>query len=142
MPRLRKAIDARLARQPGPVAAEQLRLLLSWMKPALVVEHWIGRRKQGENYTVVGEPLLLPVVLKAILFDPVTQGRPTASANVLTPGRDYPVGEAIAHPIDPNRFFYPVYLPTARSRMVRSYVPASDESQRLADISRRTLVRC
>ena len=51
------------------------------------------------------------------------------------------MGEAIAHPIDPNHFFYLVYLPTARSRMVRWYVPASDESQRLADISRRTLAR-
>ncbi len=142
VPRLRKAIDARLARQPGPVAAEQLRLLLSWMKPALVVEHWIGRRNQGENYTVVGEPLLLPGAPKAILFDPVTpRTAHCLSANVLTPGRDYPVGEAIAHPIDPNHFFYLVYLPTARSRMVRSYVPASDESQRLADISRRTLAR-
>ena len=113
--------------EPGPVAAEQLRLLLSWMKPALVVEHWIGRRNQGENYTVVGEPLLLPGGPKAILFNPVTpRTAHCLSANVLTPGRDYPVGKAIAHPIDPNHFFYLVYLPTARSRMVRSYVPASD----------------
>ena len=119
VPRLRKAIDARLAKHPGPKNPEQLRLLRSWTKPALVVEIWQRRRKNAENYVVVGEPLLLPQVgmnVKPILFDPVTERTaPCPSANVLTPGKDYPVGEAIPHPLAADVFYYMIYLATPKS---------------------------
>ena len=103
---------------PGPKDPEQLRLLRSWTKPAPVVEIWQRRRKNAENYTVVGEPLLLSQLgmnLKPILFDPVTQRTAHClSANVLTPGKDYPVGEAIPHPLAADVFYYMIYLPTPR----------------------------
>jgi hypothetical protein len=143
VPRLRKLVRDRLAQGPSPAAAEQLRLLSSWTKPALVVEIWSGRQKQAENYTVVGEPLVLDVPgAKPIEFDPANDRvAHCVSANVLTPGKDYPVGEAIPHPTNSNCFYYMVYLPTARSRMARLYAPEGDDAQRLAAISRRTLAR-
>ena len=99
-------------------------------------------QKARENYTVVGEPLMLSIAAKPIQFGPVNDRvAHCVSANVLTPGKDYPVGEAVPHPTTSNYFYHMVYLPTARSRMARLYAPEGDEAERLAAISRRTLSR-
>ena len=79
---------------------------------------------------------------KPIQFGPVNHRvARCVSANVLTPGEDYPVGVAIPHPTGENWFYHLVYLPTGRSRMIRLFAPEGDEAQQLAAISRRTLGR-
>ena len=61
----------RFAQRPAPAAAAQLTSLLSWTKPALAVEIWSNRKNRAENYTIVGEPLILPNAAKPIQFGPV-----------------------------------------------------------------------
>lgn len=141
VPRLKKAMDARLAARPPADAVARLKELLDWMKPELVAEFWRGGRQLGEQHLVVGVPTLSPNAPKPTHFDRADDRTAHyVSGNSLLPG-DYPVGEAFPNPQYEQCFFHLVNLPTPRRRMAYSYAIRGTEAERLVAISRRTLDR-
>jgi hypothetical protein len=141
VPRLKKAIAARLSQKPDAAAAAKLQSLLDWTKPEIVAEIWQGRNQWVEQHLLVGVPTLSPGAAKPSHFDRADDHEAhCVSGNSLSPG-DYPVGEAFPHPKQDDAFFHLVNLPTPRRRMAYPYYVETDESIRLAAISRRTLDR-
>ncbi len=141
VPRLKRALEARLSQKSSTDATAKLRSLLDWTKPEVIAEYWEGRRQLGEQHLIVGVSTLSEGATRPSFFDRVDERwAHCVSGNSLTPG-DYPVGEAFPHPRQDGAFFRLVSLPTPRRRM--AYVPSgnADEQKRLAAISRRTLDR-
>ena len=138
--RLAAAIQARLDRNPDAATAARLKELLDWTKPAMVAEFWRGRHQVSEQHLLVGVPTLSPGGLRPTHFDRCDDRLANyVAGNSLTPGSDYPVGVAFPHPQREDGFFDLVNLPTPRRRMAYAYYVRTDESKRLALLSRRTL---
>ena len=140
-PRLKRALEARLAKKPDADAAAAINALLEWTKPELVAEYWVGRRQTGEQHLLVGVPTTSPGAVNPTCFDRIDdQVAHCTSGNSLSPG-NYPVGEAYPHPHQPNAFFQLVNLSTPRRRMAYLSTANADPQKRLAALSRRTLDR-
>jgi hypothetical protein len=142
VPRLKRAIEARLSQKPSTEAAAKLRSLLDWTKPELVAEFWEGRRQCSEQHLIVGVPSISEGAKRPSHFDRVGERwAHCVSGNALVPG-NYPVGEAFPYPGEEGAaFFRLVSLPTPRRRMAYVACRNSDEQKRLAAISRQTLDR-
>jgi hypothetical protein len=136
-----EALTTRLADpRLDPNDAERLQAVLEWTRPALVAEYWEGQRNLGIQHLLVGVPSLPAGAQSASHFDRVDDHvAHCVSGNSLSPG-DYPVGVAFPHPRQPGAFFHLVNLPTTQRRLAYEFlVTEQGESQRLAEISRRTL---
>jgi hypothetical protein len=141
LPQMKEALQARLAAGADAETAARLRKLLDLARPAMVAECWQGRRHVGEQHLLVGVPSLGPGAARPSHFDRIDEGvAHCVSGNNLSPG-DYPVGVAFPHPTQPDAFFYLVNLPTPWRRTAYQRYAETDEAQRLAAISRRTLDR-
>jgi hypothetical protein len=139
VPRVLKALRSRLEQGPDADAAARLQNVLDLSKPEMVAEYWYGRRHLGEQHLLVGVPLLSPGATNPSHFDRVDeQTAHCVSGNSLSPG-NYPVGVAIPHPQQKGALFHLVNLPTPRRRMAYVYYVQTNESKRLAALSRRTL---
>jgi hypothetical protein len=139
VPKLKQAIEGRLAEKPADDAAVKLRSLFDWTKPEVVAEYWQGRRLLGEQHLLVGVPMHVPNAERPTCFDRANDRvAHCASGNSLAPA-NYPVGEAFPHPRQENAFFHLVNLPTPRRRMAYLSYGNADAQKRLAAISRRTL---
>jgi len=137
VPRVRKALEDRLARAE-PADAPDLRRLLELTLPALVAECWQGRRHVGEQHLLVGVPSQAENAAKPSHFDRIDDRTAhCVSGNNLEPG-EYPVHVAFPHPKTESAFFHLVNLPNPRRRMAYKYLSQMDEALRLAEISRRT----
>ena len=107
----------------------------------MVAEYWYGRRHTTEQHLLVGVPSQAPIATRPSHFDRIDDRTAhCVSGNTLSPG-DYPVGVAFPSPRPPNGFFHLVNLPTPRRRMAYTHYVRTDESERLAALSRRTLER-
>jgi hypothetical protein len=140
VPRVKAAVESRLA---GADAASAARLgeLLDLTRPAMVAEYWRGRHQLGQQHLLVDVPTLSPGGLRPTHFDRCDDRvAHYVAGNSLSPG-DYPVGVAFPHPIQEEAIFHLVNLPTPRRRMAYPYYVKTDESKRLAALSRRTLDR-
>jgi hypothetical protein len=142
LPRVKEALQRRLAAGADAETAARLKKLLDLARPAMVAECWQARRHVGEQHLLVGVPSLGPGASRASHFDRIDdQVAHCVSGHNLSPG-DYPVGVAFPHP-DPTQhaFFRLVNLPTPRRRIEYQRYVKTDEATRLAAISRRTLDR-
>jgi len=141
VPRVVRALRARLAGPVDPQAAAKLAELLDLTRPALVAEYWTGRQQAGEQHLLVGVASQAPVAVRPSHFDRIDdQVAHCISGQSLEPG-DYPVHVAFPHPQTASAFFHLINLPTPRRRMAYAYYVKTDEAARLAAISRRTLDR-
>ncbi|MHC4177315.1 MAG: hypothetical protein ACYSWU_07405 [Planctomycetota bacterium] len=143
LPRMRRALEARLAAGEDAETTARLRKLLDLARPAMVAECWQGRRHVGEQHLLVGVPSMGPGASKPSHFDRIDDERAhCVSGHNLSEG-DYPVGVAFPHPDPrvPGAFFHLVNLPTPRRRLEYQRHVQTDEATRLAAISRRTLDR-
>jgi hypothetical protein len=141
LPAVTAAIRARLAEPLDTELGGRLRQLLELTRPAMVAEYWQGRRNYGQQHLLVGVPSLGPGAKRPSHFDRIDDRTAhCVSGNTLSPG-DYPVGVAFPHPSTETAFFHLVNLPTPRRRLAYEQYVKRDESERLSDISRRTLDR-
>ena len=141
VPLLKRAIEARLQRPIDPSSSGQLRKLLELTRPAMVAEYWQGGRHLAEQHLIVGVPSLSAGAVRPSHFDRIDdEVAHCVSGHNLSPG-DYPVGVAFPHPNQPGAFFCLINLSTPRRRMDYERRLRTDESQRLAALSRRTLDR-
>jgi hypothetical protein len=142
LPRIRQVLEARLAEGVDAETTSRLRRLLDLARPAMVAECWQGRRHVSEQHLLIGVPSLGPGAARPSHFDRIDdRAAHCVSGHNLSPG-DYPVGVAFPHP-DPMQqaFFHLVNLPSPWRRIeYRRYVQ-TDQAERLAAISRRTLRR-
>ncbi|MFZ1937167.1 MAG: hypothetical protein WCB27_24415 [Thermoguttaceae bacterium] len=139
LPRLKRAMEAKLSQKPNGNAAARLRSLLDWTKPEVVVEYWAGRQEKFEQHLLLGVPTRSEGAARPTCFDRADdRWAHCTSGNSLVPG-DYRVGEAFPHPRQDGAFFHLVSLPTPRRRMAYTSAGNADEQKRLAAISRRTL---
>lgn len=142
LPRTKAAIEARLA-TPDFDATARARLdrLLDWTRPALVAEYWEEKHHLGIQHLFVGEPSQSRGAERPSHFDRIDdQTAHCVSGNSLKPG-DYPVGVMFPHPnpLKASAQFHLVNLPTPRRRMAYEFSSKTDEAQRLAVLSERTL---
>jgi hypothetical protein len=139
LPRLTKALRARLAAKPETKAAAALQALLDWTKPELVAEYWKDRRLLNEQHLMVGVPTTSVAGTRPTCFDRVDElVAHCSSGNSLSPG-NHEVGKALPHSRQEGAFFHLVSLPTPRRRMAYVSCANVDEVKRLAELSRRTL---
>jgi hypothetical protein len=142
LPRIRPVLEARLAEGADAETTGRLRRLLDLARPAMVAECWQGRRHVSEQHLLIGVPSLGPGATRPSYFDRIDDRTAhCVSGHNLSPG-DYPVGVAFPHP-DPMQqaFFHLVNLPTPWRRIEYQRYVQTDQAQRLAAISRRTLQR-
>ena len=92
------------------------------------------------QHLIIGVPQMAEAAMRPTHFDRIDdQTAHCVSGNSLEPG-DYPVGRAIPFPhTGDNVMFHLINLPTPRRRLAYEYYLRRDESERLLDISRRTL---
>jgi len=142
VPKLKAAAEARLGSGAlGREAAARLQALLDLTRPAMVAEYWEGHHQLGSQHLVVGVPALTEGAIRPSHFDRIDDEMAhCVSGSNLAPG-EYPVGVAFPHPNREGAAFQLVNLPTPRRRMAYQYLVKSDETKRLADLSRRTLDR-
>jgi hypothetical protein len=139
--RVKKIVQQRLTEPIDPEGAVRLKGLQQWLRPAMVAEYWQEHRHQGEQHLFVGEPSLAENAPRPSYFDRIDDRvAHCVSGASLSPG-DYPVGVAFPHPSKDTAFFCLVNLPTPRRQMAYRYYVNTDESKRLAEISRRTFAR-
>ncbi len=122
-------------------ARARLDELLQWTKPAMVAEFWDLGKHGGIQHLLVDVPSQAPGAVRPSHFDRIDDRTAhCVSGNTLEPG-DYPVGEFFPHPHRNTAAFHLVNLPTARARL--AYEPRVKRlgTQRLAEISARTLSR-
>ncbi len=143
VPPLKRAMQSRLEGALDAAAALQLRKLLELTRPAMVAEYWQGGRHRAEQHLIIGVPSMSEGAKRPSHFDRIDDRvAHCVSGSNLSPG-DYPVGVAIPHP-NPNQsgaFFHLVNLSTPGKRMAYAVEVQTDEAQRLAALSRRTLDR-
>ena len=141
LPRMKKALQSRLAAGADAETAGRLKRLLDLVRPAMVAECWQGRRHVGEQHLLVGVPSLGPGASRASHFDRIDDKvAHCESGHNLAPG-DYPVGVAFPHPMQPGAYFHLVNLSTPWRRIEYQRHVTTAEATRLATISRRTLDR-
>lgn len=141
LPRMKKALEARLAAGADAETAARLKTLLDLARPAMVAECWQQRRHVGEQHLLVGVPSVGPGAARPSHFDRIDDELAhCVSGHNLSEG-DYPVGVAFPHPKQPGAFFHLVNLSTPWRRIEYQRHVKIDEAQRLAEISRRTLDR-
>jgi len=141
LPRVKRALRSRLADGTDAETAVQLRRLLELTRPAMVAEYWRARHHEGKQHLLVGVPSMSPGAICPSHFDRIDdEVAHCVSGNNLSPG-DYPVGVAFPHPRQSGSFFHLVNLPTPRQRLEYKIHVGTNEAQRLAAISRRTLDR-
>ena len=141
VPRVKTALEQRLAATTDADAAARLRELVDLCRPAMVAECWMGRQVIGRQHLLVGVPSQPPGAERPSHFDRIDDRvAHCVSGNSLSPG-DYPVGVAIPHPKQAGAIFHLVNLSTPRRRMAYPYSSNTDPAQQLAAISRRTLER-
>lgn len=148
--RVTEALQRRLdSLQLESDAARRVEGILHWTKPAMIAEFWqltaepegMARRNLGVQYLLVDVPSLPEGGARASHFDRIDDRVANCvSGNSLSPG-EYPVGVAFPHPNQEDAFFHLVNLPTPRRRLAYEYDRLRDESQRLIEISRRTVTR-
>ena len=137
VPEVKRLLESRLAGQDiEPESAPRLNELLALTRPAMVAEFWEGRRHRGTQHLLIGVPI--KYAQGTSCFDKIDDRVAHCASGVnLTPG-DYPVGVAVPHPARATALFHLVNLPTPRRRMAYEYQSETDQSSRLAAISRRT----
>jgi hypothetical protein len=139
--RVQTAVESALARGglDDDVLA-RLQRLRDWARPGLAAEYWRQRENLTVQFFVVGVPSQAPGARRATRFDRVTDEVALCGVgNALSPG-EYPLGVAFPHPREQASFFHLVSLPTARERLIYQHQLASEnESERLAEVTRRTL---
>jgi len=141
LPRVKQALESRLAEGVDTETSVQLRKLLEMTRPAMVAEYWRARRHEGEQHLLVGVPSRGMGAMRPSHFDRIDDKvAHCVSGNNLAPG-DYPVGVAFPHPHQPSAFFHLVNLPTPRRRLEYKIQVQTDQRDRLAAISRRTFDR-
>jgi hypothetical protein len=140
--RVRAAIQRRLDSTTDADAAARLRELVELCRPAMVAECWMHRRLMlPVQHLLVGVPSQIAGAVRPSHFDRVDDRvAHCVSGNSLSPG-NYPVGVAIPHPKQADAVFHLINLPTPRRRMAYPYLCQTDQAQRLAALSRRTLAR-
>jgi hypothetical protein len=138
-----RALDVRLADPQLESSAEsRLREVYDWSRPALVAECWDKHSNQWIQHLLVGVPSLPPGAQYPSHFDRCDDHLAhCVSGSSLVPG-DYDVGVAFLHPRQPGAFLQLVNLPTTQRRLAYEFlVEDQTDTQRLADISARTLHR-
>ena len=137
VPQVKRLLESRLAGDNIEAeSAARLNELLELTRPAMVAEFWEGGRHGGTQHLLIGVPIKYAQGISC--FDKIDDRVAHCASGVnLTPG-DYPVGVAVPHPVREAALFHLVNLPTPRRRMAYEYRSKSDESLRLAAISRRT----
>ena len=137
VPQVKRLLESRLAGDTiEPQAAARLNALLELTSPAMVAEFWEGRQHGGTQHLLIGVPSVYPGGTSC--FDKIDDRVAHCASGVnLAPG-DYPVGVAVPHPVRETALFHLINLPTPRRRMAYEYQSKTDESLRLAAISRRT----
>lgn len=140
LPRVKAALERRLAKAAaGSLAAERYGRLLDWTRPAMVAEYWQAGRHRGIQHLLVDVPNFSEGAIRPSHFDRIDEHTAhCVSGNTLSPG-DYPVGVFFPHPRHDEAQFHLVNLPTPRRRMAYEYLVRADESERMTEISRRTL---
>lgn len=140
VPRVRQALAKPLAAEQLDVdAAERLREVDDWTRPALVAEYWQGPEHLGIQHLLVGVPNQSEGAERPSLFDRCDDAMAhCVSGNSLAPG-DYPVGVFFPHPRDSGAQFHLVNLPTARQRLAYDSYVARPTVERLAEVTQRTL---
>ncbi|MEX0711459.1 MAG: hypothetical protein WD278_03870, partial [Pirellulales bacterium] len=140
LPRVKQAIERRLAEGVHPGAEARLTELVDWTRPAMVAEYWESRRHLGIQHLLIGVPSFSPLAERPSHFDRIDeQTAHCVSGNALTAGQDYPVGVLFPHPKRANAQFHLVHLPTPRHRLAYEYLVQADEAGRLVELSERTL---
>jgi len=143
VPELTRALRSRLAQPMTAETAVRVRRLLQGVQPAMVAEIWVNRHHQTEQHLLVGVPSKVEsdFVHRPSHFDRIDDhSAHCVSGNTLSPG-DYPVGVAFPSPAQQTSIFHLVNLPTPRRRLEYQRYVQTDESVRLAELSRRTLDR-
>ena len=153
--RLLGMLEQRIAAAADADAAARLREIADFARPAMAAEVWGHQKEDPETgqaadwqhrqhisvqHLIVGVPQLVEAAARPTHFDRIDDHTAhCVSGNSLTPG-DYPVGVAIPNPNPAYEvMYYLVNLPTPRRRLAYDYHLKRDESERLADISQRTL---
>ena len=140
-PRVAAILGTRLAEQRDGPGRNRLQALFEMTRPAMVAEYWSGRHHQSEQHLLIGVPSQSLGAARPSHFDRIDDEKVhCVSGNTLQPG-DYPANVAIPHPLTESAFFHLVNLSTPRRRMAYTYQVNADETQRLAQISHRTLDR-
>ncbi|MBX9792161.1 MAG: hypothetical protein K2Y37_24820 [Pirellulales bacterium] len=138
--RVRQALAIRLSDPQLDVdAADRLKEIDDWARPALVAEYWQGPEHLGIQHLLIGVPNLSEGAERPSLFD--RSDHATAhcvSGNSLSPG-DYPVGVFFPHPRDSGAQFHLVDLPTPRHRLAYNCDVERPAAIRWAEITERTL---
>jgi hypothetical protein len=141
LPRVKQIIAERLAAPIDREGAARLKAMQQLMRPAMVAEIWQEHHQVTEQHLIVGKPSQSEGAPRPSYFDRIDDRvAHCVSGATLSPG-DYPVGVAFPHPIQETVFFCLLNLPTPRRQMAYTYYVKTDESKRLADISRRTFAR-
>ncbi|MGD0899710.1 MAG: hypothetical protein ABR915_17905 [Thermoguttaceae bacterium] len=141
VPRVKAALEERLARTTNADAAAAFRDLMDLTRPAMVAEGWQGRRLLSCQHLLIGVPSKAPGAEKPSHFDRIDDRvAHCVSGNTLQPG-DYPVGVAFPHPKLPGLMFHLVNLSTPRRKMAYAYCSKTDMTERLVAMSRRTTDR-
>ncbi|HUY31497.1 MAG TPA: hypothetical protein VMV69_01855 [Pirellulales bacterium] len=146
LPKVKAALEARLAAGDLDAGAEgRIDNLLEWTRPMLVAERWMEEFGRGQNvlvqYLRVGEENYVTGAAHPCLFDQVDDFTAhCVSGNNLLPGT-YRVGVLFPTPnaLGSDAQFRLVNLPTPRRRMAYEQYLKIQESQRFAELSRRTL---
>lgn len=142
LPQTKAAIERRLKTAELDIAARgRLEKLIEWTRPAMVAEYWEEKHHLGIQHLFVGEPSQSRGAERPSYFDRIDDRvAHCVSGNSLKPG-DYPVGVLFPHPnaLRANAQFHLVNLPTPRRRLAYEYSSKTDETQRLAALSERTL---
>jgi hypothetical protein len=120
--------------------------IVDFAKPAMAAEVWdhqpeIWEHRQHKfvQHLIVGVPQYVEIATRPTHFDRIDDHTAhCVSGNTLLEG-DYPVGVAIPHPHYAEVMYYLINLSTPRRRMAYEYHLKRDESQRLLEISQRTL---
>ncbi len=147
LPQIIRALESRLTelRRDAPADAEaivRVKKLLDAVRPAMVAEFWSGRRHTTEQHLLIGVPGMVPGATRPSHFDRIDdEVAHCVSGQTLSPG-DYPVGVAFPTPRSARYsmgMFHLVNLPTPRRRLQYQRYVQTDELERLAALSRRTL---
>ncbi|HEY5311236.1 MAG TPA: hypothetical protein VIK18_01910, partial [Pirellulales bacterium] len=137
--RVKRALEQRVAAEPGEAARARLVPLMDWTRPAMVAEYWNSGHHTSIQYLLVGIPSHPERAQRASYFDRCDDHKAhCVSGNSLSPG-DWPVGVFFPHPLTLDAMFHLVNLPTPRRRMAYEYEVRHSERQRLAELSEHTL---
>jgi hypothetical protein len=135
-------LNTRLAGPAEAINVQKLQYLVDFAKPGMAAEAWNNHFNTTVQYLIIDVPQFNDAITppRATHFDRIDdETAHCVTGNSLTEG-DYPVRVAIPHP-EPGRdaMFYLTNLPTPRSRLAYEYSLRRHESERLAEITKRTL---